>query len=426
MKRAVTFILISSILLSVFYIPFTSVAYEALPEVDTYINLEQKEDSIYVSLYMTPHSDMNVAGMSFQIRYAYSYGVGQYPFSYNEKDDDLLLDERFSDALIANDITEEGSINYAWNSITSVSIPAGEEILLAKIPLIIDEAANDGEYAFTLICRNFYCSETNEESGVEELIDINVDVPENDTIIWFGEKLKTDYNEYEVVVSGTTNIPLMIHVNKNVNSSSCYIDDSSVAKILKVENATDGSDADIYIIGKSAGSTTLVIYGGYNDYEQTSVTIHVSDAIPYFLDVSKMPSKTTYEIGETLDLAGLELQVIYDNYDVEYITSGFIADTYDFSTTGNKQIKVLYKDMYAYVTVTVIDSSTPTDVMRGDVNGNGEVTDADAVHLLYYTFFPEDYPVNQDCDFNGDSAVTDADAVYLLYYTFFPEDYPLE
>ncbi len=65
--------------------------------------------------------------------------------------------------------------------------------------------------------------------------------------------------------------------------------------------------------------------------------------------------------------------------------------------------------------------------LPGDVNGDGEVTDADAVYLLYNTFFgDEEYPVNQPCDFNGDGEVTDADAVYLLYYTFFgAEEYPL-
>ena len=62
----------------------------------------------------------------------------------------------------------------------------------------------------------------------------------------------------------------------------------------------------------------------------------------------------------------------------------------------------------------------------GDVNDDDTVTDADAVYLLMYTFFPDDYPVNQDCDFNRDGTVTDADAVYLLMYTFFPEDYPIE
>ena len=82
--------------------------------------------------------------------------------------------------------------------------------------------------------------------------------------------------------------------------------------------------------------------------------------------------------------------------------------------------------LYAYIGMIMTPGGTPA-FLKGDVNGDGEVTDADAVYLLYNTFFGDDeYPVNQPCDFNGDGEVTDADAVYLLYYTFFgDEDYPL-
>ena len=66
------------------------------------------------------------------------------------------------------------------------------------------------------------------------------------------------------------------------------------------------------------------------------------------------------------------------------------------------------------------------DNTNGDLDGDVEITDADATYLLMYTFFPEDYPLNgKKCDFNGDGAVTDTDAVYLLMYTFFPDDYPI-
>ena len=61
----------------------------------------------------------------------------------------------------------------------------------------------------------------------------------------------------------------------------------------------------------------------------------------------------------------------------------------------------------------------------GDVNGDEDITDADAIYLLYATFNSEKYPLNQTADFNGDSEVTDADAIYLLYATFNPEKYPL-
>ncbi len=71
-------------------------------------------------------------------------------------------------------------------------------------------------------------------------------------------------------------------------------------------------------------------------------------------------------------------------------------------------------------------SVTTDSYTTGDLDGNDTITDSDAVHLLFYTFFPDDYPLNQDCDFDGDGLVNDSDAVHLLFYTFFPEDYPIE
>ncbi len=64
--------------------------------------------------------------------------------------------------------------------------------------------------------------------------------------------------------------------------------------------------------------------------------------------------------------------------------------------------------------------------MLGDLNQDNKVTDADAVHLLMHTFFPDTYPVAQDCDYNDDGKITDADATYLLMHTFFPGTYPIK
>lgn len=69
---------------------------------------------------------------------------------------------------------------------------------------------------------------------------------------------------------------------------------------------------------------------------------------------------------------------------------------------------------------TVCGASSP-----GDLNGDGSVNEADATYLVWYTLFPELYPIEEDADFNADQAVTAADAVRLLWYVLFPEQYPL-
>lgn len=92
--------------------------------------------------------------------------------------------------------------------------------------------------------------------------------------------------------------------------------------------------------------------------------------------------------------------------------------TYTF-TGWDKEI-VAVEDNTTYTALFDCEHNDP------DLDGTGAVTDADAIYLLRYTLFPEDYPAFEKMmDINNDGQVTDADAIYLLRHTLFPEDYPL-
>ena len=71
-------------------------------------------------------------------------------------------------------------------------------------------------------------------------------------------------------------------------------------------------------------------------------------------------------------------------------------------------------------------SEPPTpSVLRGDVNGDGVLTNADAIYLLRNIMLGDSYPINQGGDMNGDGTITNADAIYLLRNIMLGDSYPL-
>ena len=65
------------------------------------------------------------------------------------------------------------------------------------------------------------------------------------------------------------------------------------------------------------------------------------------------------------------------------------------------------------------------EVLRGDVNGDGVLTNADAIYLLRNIMLGDSYPINQGGDMNGDGTITNADAIYLLRNIMLGDSYPL-
>ena len=61
----------------------------------------------------------------------------------------------------------------------------------------------------------------------------------------------------------------------------------------------------------------------------------------------------------------------------------------------------------------------------GDIDSNKEINTDDVIYLLMNSYFPEEYPINQGCDYTLDNEVNTDDVVYLLMHIYFPDEYPL-
>ena len=117
------------------------------------------------------------------------------------------------------------------------------------------------------------------------------------------------------------------------------------------------------------------------------------------------------------DLTGLHLN---GKAKSETGTNGGSYLVYKSGTLGT------YSDFTEFVDKSDEEPPAP-EVVKGDMDGDGMVSDADAMYLLRYTLFGESrYPLNQGGDVDGSGNISDADAMYLLRYTLFGDSrYPL-
>lgn len=89
----------------------------------------------------------------------------------------------------------------------------------------------------------------------------------------------------------------------------------------------------------------------------------------------------------------------------------------------------LIKDSYLSAEIQgpdTIDRIKPAKVtIIGDLNGDGYVDSDDAIFLMNHVNDPDNYKIDQECDFKKDGQIDSGDAVYLLYHTLLPDRFPI-
>ena len=138
----------------------------------------------------------------------------------------------------------------------------------------------------------------------------------------------------------------------------------------------------IYTIGDSLDQTGLVITLSFNDgstedvtsgftlseldssttgvkvitvkYANQTTTFEVTvNASPVRIEILSQPAKVTYWVGESLDIAGLTLNLVYNDNSVTPITTGFEVNGFESATTGDQIITVTYLNFTTEFLVTV-------------------------------------------------------------------------
>lgn len=129
--------------------------------------------------------------------------------------------------------------------------------------------------------------------------------------------------------------------------------------------------------------------------------------------VSKMPIKTTYNVGGALDTRGMVVTLMYADGTTETITSGFDVSGFDSSTVGTKTVVVSYGGFSTSFAVTVVEPVLCFEIKSVSYEVSGDkvlftvtttpsfnrvkVTKTD--DLSSYIAYSSKYTVNSDGDY---------------------------
>jgi len=100
-----------------------------------------------------------------------------------------------------------------------------------------------------------------------------------------------------------------------------------------------GFDCSTPILNKVSKKRVTINYNGITTY------FFIDIINPPLADVSikSLPNQTEYNVGDTLSTAGMVLTIIYTNGYERQISSGYDVE-YDFSTSGEKTVKINYSE----------------------------------------------------------------------------------
>ncbi len=195
-------------------------------------------------------------------------------------------------------------------------------------------------------------------------------VPSGQSVIWTSSNTSVatvSGGTITAKAAGTATITAKFTYNGTTYSKTCTV------TVNNVPETTTQPDWD-YDETTSPVLTTEVI----TTSPSIKPTETTTSRTPESLTVTTKPTKTTYELGESLSTSGLKLKLTYSDGSTQTITSGFTVSGFSSSTTGTKTVIVRYSNLSTSFTVQVTHTHSYSSTTLTDptctATGTGKLT----------------------------------------------------
>ncbi len=150
--------------------------------------------------------------------------------------------------------------------------------------------------------------------------------------------------------------------SKTLNIHDTYLltatSEPSATVVWTSSDETVATVEDGTVTAKSAGTAVITAEITYNEKTYTGTcTVTVKPAVLKAVAIKTKPAKINYYIGDSLDTAGMVLELTYSDGTVKTVTDGYTTSGFDSAAEGTKSVTVTYEGKSASYSVSV---KTPT------------------------------------------------------------------
>ena len=123
-------------------------------------------------------------------------------------------------------------------------------------------------------------------------------------------------------------------------------------------DVVEGADAWAKLAFSVTDKEYWIPYSTITYFEYDLLTGIGSEILPTSINITSTPSKTSYYVGEELDLSGLEIEAVYSNGSTSYVDVSLdMVSGFNSSVAGTQTLTITYGDCTATFDVEVVENS---------------------------------------------------------------------